>query len=173
MEWTAPEAPPIEEPFRGGERAMLEGFLDRQRSVLLGKCAGLTGARLAERAVPPSNLSLLGLIRHLTDGERVLFRICFAREPGLRLQYQRFGRRDRDFAEADAVFAQRDYERLVAEAAAARAAVAGMGLDEEWVSDTHGRRSLRWCYQHMIEEYARHNGHADLLRERVDGRVGD
>ena len=72
MTWTAPEVTRPEGPLTGGERVMLQAFLDWQRATLLYKCAGLTGEQLAERAVSPSDLSLLGLIRHLTRVERLV-----------------------------------------------------------------------------------------------------
>jgi hypothetical protein len=73
-EWTAPEYARSDEPFTGPERPMLDAFLDRYRASLLMRCSGLTGGQLALRSVPPSNLSLLGIVRHLTDVERTYFR---------------------------------------------------------------------------------------------------
>ncbi|WP_268959774.1 mycothiol transferase [Nonomuraea antri] len=81
MIWIAPPAAHIDEPFVANERAMLEGFLDWHPSALLHKCAGLTAAQLTERPLAPSNLSLLGLVRHLTDVERTWFRRRFAAQP--------------------------------------------------------------------------------------------
>jgi Protein of unknown function (DUF664) len=86
VSWTAPEVTRIEEPFTGPERGILEGFLDWHRSTLLWKCAGLTGGQLAQRSVPPSGLSLLGLVRHMAGMERVWFRIRFRGEHVARLQ---------------------------------------------------------------------------------------
>jgi hypothetical protein len=74
MTWTAPEYARPDEPFTGPERPMLVGFLDRHRAGLLLRCSGLTAGQLAERAVPPSSLSLIGIVRHLTDVERTYFR---------------------------------------------------------------------------------------------------
>ena len=74
MTWTAPAVTRVDEPFTGDERAMLEGFLDWYRATLLFKCQGLSAQQLAEQAVPPSNLSLIGLLRHLTEVERGWFR---------------------------------------------------------------------------------------------------
>jgi Protein of unknown function (DUF664) len=93
MPWTVPEYLRRDEPFVGDERAILAGFLDWYRASLLVKCTGLTGAQLAERAVPPSNMSLLGLVRHLTDvvphpvrrgADRPL--VCQGRTAGRRLR---------------------------------------------------------------------------------------
>jgi uncharacterized protein DUF664 len=170
MSWTAPEvALGHAEPLVGGERAMLEGWLEWQRLTLLRKCAGLTGEQLARRAVPPPDLSLLGLIRHLAKAERLWFR-------------QRVGGEDlprsypaceADLHAAEAVGAEADYATLLAEMEACRTAAARASLGDEFTMESWGRRvSVRWVYVHMIEEYARHNGHADLLRERIDGVTG-
>jgi hypothetical protein len=138
---------------------------------LLYKCAGLTAEQLAQRPVPPSNLSLLGLIRHLTDVERSWFRIRFAGEEVQRL-YDRDGQ-DPDFDNATPADAGVDYAAFVSEIELCRPATAGHQLDETFLHTRGGKQiNLRWVYVHMIEEYARHAGHADLLRERVDGSKG-
>jgi len=141
-------------------------------AALLWKCAGLTGAELARRTAPPSTLSLLGLVRHLADAERAWFRRYFRGER-LPEVYARADRPDAAFAEADAAGAEGDVGRLVAEWDAARRAVAGASLDERFVHEEFGEMSLRWVYNHMIAEYARHLGHADLLRELTDGATGE
>jgi Protein of unknown function (DUF664) len=171
MPWTAPEYSRRDEPFTGDERAMLEGFLDWYRAGLLVRCSGLTGAQLAERGVPPSGMSLLGLVRHLTDVERTWFRRRFGGEQ-VDSVYSRPDRPDAAFDEADGALAARDLERLTAEQEAARRAVARLPLDAVFVSERWGEMWLRWWYSHMIAEYAGHCGHADLLRERIDGRTG-
>jgi hypothetical protein len=154
-------------PLPEGERATLRVFLDWQRATLLFKCAGLTGEQLAERTLPPSELSLLGLIRHLTNVERAWFRQRFADEPvedayGVQLAFQ----------ETDPTRAAADYGRLTEEIKLADAAAENAPLDATF---THRGEALtlRFVYLHMIEEYARHNGHADLLRERIDGATGE
>ena len=81
VSWTAPDVARIDEPFTGPERGILDGFLDWHRATLLWKCAGLTGEQLALASVPPSNLSLLGIVRHMADMERAWFRIRFRGEP--------------------------------------------------------------------------------------------
>jgi uncharacterized damage-inducible protein DinB len=169
--WTAPRVTRIDEPFVADERTMLEGFLDWQRSTLLFKCAGLTGTQLAAQPCPPSNLSLLGLVRHVTDVERTWFRRRFAGEAA-ESRYWREERPDAAFDEADPLHAEEDLARLTAEWELARRAVADMSLDAIFVSDRWGEMSLRWAYCHMIEEYARHNGHADMIRQLIDGQVG-
>ncbi|MGA8114020.1 MAG: DinB family protein [Actinocatenispora sp.] len=149
---------------------MLRDWLDWHRATLLRKCAGLDAVRLAERAAPPSKLSLLGLVRHMSDTERGWVRQTFRGErlPDL---YYRVDARDADFVEADPAGAERDFELYRAECLAVDAALEGASLD-----DTFRFReqtvSVRWMWQHLVEEYARHNGHADLLREAIDGSAG-
>jgi len=148
---------------------MLQGFLDWHRATLLYKCAGLTGAQLAEHTVPPSGLSLLGLVRHMTKVERAWFRQRVAGE----LVDPPFGDDNQaEFERIDPARAAADYARLTEEFARADAAVAHASLDDTF---THNGElmSLRLVYLHMIEEYARHVGHADLLREQIDGATGE
>jgi Protein of unknown function (DUF664) len=171
VSWIAPQVTRIDEPFVAGERAMLEGFLEWQRATLLWKCAGLNGEQLAERSVPPSTLSLLGLVRHHAEVERTWFRRRFRDEqvPSL---FWRQDRPDAAFEEASPDRAEADFACLTTEWDLARRAAAGASLDEIFISQRWGRMSLRWVYLHMIEEYARHAGHADLLRQRIDGTTG-
>jgi len=170
MVWTAPEITRVEEKLTADERTTLAEFLDFNRDTLLHKCAGLTGEQLARRSVPPSNLSLLGLIRHMTEVERNWFRRRFGGEADLPRLYR--GTDDADFEQADAENAEADYNALIEERRLCTAAVAGLSLDDTFVHPRWGEMSLRWMYQHMISEYAQHNGHADLLRECVDGVKG-
>jgi hypothetical protein len=125
------------------------------------------------RAVEPSTLSLLGLVRHMAEVERWWFRRRVAGEPIGDL-YCTEASPDGDFDDIDSADPEADFAAFHAEVDAARKAVAGRSLDETFV---HARRqaemSVRWVYVHMIEEYARHNGHADLLRERIDGVTGE
>ncbi|MEV7194619.1 DinB family protein [Streptomyces sp. NPDC093510] len=159
--------------FTGDERSMLASFLRAQRETLELKCRGLE-KELDQRSVEPSVLSLLGLVRHLTDVERRWFRKDMA---GLdvALLYATPDNPDEDFdgavAEPGAVAAA--WEAWRAEVAFAEKFVEeAAGLDVEGQDSWLGAVSLRWVLLHMIEEYARHNGHADLLRERIDGAVG-
>jgi uncharacterized damage-inducible protein DinB len=145
---------------------MLQFFLDRQRATLLYKCQGLTGEQLAERAVPPSDLSLLGLIRHMTRVERMWFRQRFAGEP-VEDAYDK----SVAFKATDPARAAADYARFTEECRLADAAAANAPLDATFMLNGE-TMSLRLIYLHMIEEYARHLGHADLLRERIDGATG-
>jgi pimeloyl-ACP methyl ester carboxylesterase/uncharacterized damage-inducible protein DinB len=172
--WTAP---PVQraEPGPGlGERQALEAWLDYHRDTLLHKCAGLTAGQLKERAVPPSRLSLLGLVRHMTEVERWWFRM-HAAGADLPFPYDP-DQTGQDFEALDGADAAANIEAFRQEIAQARAAVAARPLDD--VVPSRGdhperARDIRWIYLHMIEEYARHNGHADLLRERIDGATGD
>ena len=168
MSWTAPEVVRIDEPFTGPERGILDGFLDWHRSTLLWKCAGLTGEQLALPSVPPSNLSLLGIVRHMADVERAWFRIRFRGQQLPRL----YDYEDAAFEHADPAGAEADLAAFTEECDLARKAVAGASLDNEFTAGRGRILSLRWVHNHMIEEYARHNGHADLLRQRVDGVTG-
>lgn len=172
--WRAPEVARVEPDRLEGERAALEQLLDYHRSTLLMKCAGLTAEQLKERAVPPSTLSLLGLVRHLTEVERWWFRM-HANGEQLEFPYDpdQTGADFLDTAEADAAG---DLQAYRLEVEAARSAMVDKTLD--LVVPSRGdhperRRNLRWIYLHMIEEYARHNGHADLLREALDGVTGE
>jgi len=171
--WTAPE---IERTFPQriiDERQALEAWLDFHRITLLHKCAGLTAAQLKERAVPPSRLSLLGLVRHMTEVERWWFRINGA---GLDIAFPYDpDQTGQDFEAVDNADAAANIQAFREEIEHARSAVAEKQLGEVVPGrGRHPERSLdiRWIYLHMIEEYARHNGHADLIRERVDGATG-
>lgn len=172
MTWTAPEVELIDEPLLGAERPMLEAWLDRHRATFLGNCAGLSGDRLATASTPPSNLTLLGLIRHLADVERVWFRIRLAGED-VKARYRTPDNPDGAFEDLDPARAEAEYADLVAEMAKSRAAVATRDLDDTFVHERVGEISVRWLYIHLIEEYAQHNGHADLIRERIDGRTNE
>ncbi|MFJ5547253.1 DinB family protein [Streptomyces sp. NPDC093225] len=158
-------------PATGDERPMLTDMLAAQRATLELKCAGL-GEELARRSVEPSTLSLLGLLRHLADVERRWFRSVLAGQDAPP-RYSSPQDPDGDFdgaAPGTADAAWRDWRDEVA--FAERFAAQAPDLDVEGDDHWRGRVSLRWVLIHMIEEYARHNGHADLLRERIDGRVG-
>ncbi|GAA2216665.1 DinB family protein [Micromonospora olivasterospora] len=173
MTWTAPEITREDEPTVGDERTMLEGWLDYHRQTLLHKCAGLTAEQLRTPSVEPSGLTLLGLVRHMAEVEAWWFRENFADQ---RVDWPYFTREqpDADF-DVSAADAEADFATYHREVELARAAAAGRTLDETFTEVGPKRRTfnLRWVYVHMIEEYARHNGHADLIRERIDGVTGD
>ncbi|HTW99493.1 MAG TPA: DinB family protein [Acidimicrobiales bacterium] len=172
MTWTAPQIERTEVPPVAGERAMLEAWLDFHRATLLDKCSGLTAEQLTRREVPPSKLSLLGLVRHMTEVERGWFRQRIAGEQVQHL-YSSPEDPDGDFDHVAAAHADEDLAAFSRELELARAAAAERSLDDTFFSPRRGvDMSVRWVYVHMIEEYARHNGHADLIRERIDGATG-
>ncbi|MEO7428310.1 MAG: DinB family protein [Acidimicrobiales bacterium] len=154
---------------------MLDAWLDYHRTTLLLKCEGLDAEGLRARPVATSSLNLHGLVRHMAEVERSWFRRVLEGEGhGVAgpIYYDDAINPDGDIeVPEDAVFAD-DLAIWNEECEQSRAIAAAHGLD-----DTNLRRgttvSLRWILLHMIEEYARHNGHADLLRELIDGRVGD
>jgi len=165
----------IEAPLIADERTMLESCLDYHRATLLMKCAGLSDAQLKLGSAEPSTLSLLGLVRHMTEVERGWFRRTIGGEDALPLYYTE-ERRDGDFDDLDDADPAAMFAAFAAEVDRCRAVVAGVPLDTvaaNTSNDGRGDFSIRWIYVHMIEEYARHNGHADLLRERIDGVRGD
>jgi len=168
--WVHPDEDPREDGGWVGERDTLLGFLRDRRLTLELKCVGLDAEDLAKRSVPPSNLSLLGLVRHLACVERDWFRIRMAGQDVPRL-YRTAEDSNADFngAVADPAVVAEAFASWKAEIAFAEAYTAQV-TDLETV----GRDGdvLREVLIHMIEEYARHNGHADFLRERIDGRVG-
>ena len=155
-----------------GERAALQSWLDYHRATLLFKCQGLTGDQLVMRAAEPSTLSLLGLVRHMTEVERGWFRRGFATDSGPPPLYYTDEEGDLDFDGTDPAQAEADFATYRAECVLADEAVRGRSLDDTLLGERQ-TIDLRWVYLHMIEEYARHNGHADLLRERIDGVTGD
>jgi len=169
-----PIPPPVERPDppdSGDERTLLDAWLDFHRATLLHKCSGLGEDQLRQRSVPPSSLSLLGLVRHLTEVERGWFRRGVLGEEVEPIHYSEADP-DGDFDNVDDADVEADIALYRETVVGIRADIAGRDLDE-----TFTRRdrtiSLRWVYGHMIEEYARHNGHADLLRERIDGVTGE
>jgi len=157
-----------------GERATVLDYLRTYRLTLEMKCADLDAAQLASRSVPPSTMSLLGLIRHMADVERHWFRRVMAQADAPPLYWSE------DVPDADWLGAVADPAVVDDAWRAWRDEVA---FAEKFVSDTPDLSvkgiygdgdsvELRSVLVHMIEEYARHCGHADLLRERIDGRVG-
>jgi uncharacterized damage-inducible protein DinB len=166
----APEVSRTEPPSGVGERETLDAYLDYQRATLLWKCSGLDDAQLKRRASPPSTLSLLGLVRHMTDVEQG----WFGHFVGDRTRvYSTDEWPNADFDDLDYADAAADFAAFGAQCARSRERVAGRGLDATFTSRRGHEISLRWVLVHMIEEYARHNGHADLIREAIDGSVGE
>ena len=176
MTWTAPAVDRPNGPNVAGEREAAEALLEYHRATLLSKCAGLTGEQLAIRAVPPSTMSLLGLVRHMATVERSWFRRRVAGEQIEHLHWSDASP-DGDFDDLDPAEAEDDFAVYAAEVAAARAVLAAHDYDDTF-DFTHSNGvaetiDIRALVLHMLEEYARHNGHADLLREVVDGSTGE
>jgi uncharacterized damage-inducible protein DinB len=174
---STPEYPPAtgrgDPPFVADERTMLDSWLDFHRATLLMKCEGLGDKELRSRSVTPSTLSLLGLVRHMTEVERHWFRRVLRGEDAPPLYYSD-DNEDGDFDDVDAADVAADFAAYKTEIDRCRAIAAEHGLDDIGRRQRHGADvSLRWICVHMIEEYARHNGHADFLRERIDGVTGE
>ena len=153
---------------------MLETFLDYHRATLLLKCAGLSDDQLRTRSVPPSSLSLLGLVRHMAEVERNWFRRILMGEdvPGI---FWTDEEPDGEFDLVDGADVEADLATCRQELDICRAiANRHPDLDAIGANLRRGHEvSLRWIFVHLIEEYARHNGHADFLRERIDGVTGE
>ena len=173
--WVDPDDDPREtedEPV--DERPTLVEFLRRYRLTLEMKCAGLNSAQLARRSVQPSTMSLLGLIRHMAEVERSWFRRSMAGQEAPKL-YCTDEDHDGDWNGAlpDPAVVDEAWRTWRAEVSFAEDFISGAAdLDMRELSVNAEGLTLRWVLVHMIEEYARHCGHADLLRETVDGRVG-
>ncbi|OKH98091.1 Mini-circle protein [Streptomyces sp. CB02923] len=162
-------------PMDADERATLEGWLDFYRTTLAQKCAGLSEGQLREASAEPSSLTLLGLVQHMAEVERHWFRRVLTGEdvPTVFSTSVDVQPADRGFAlSEDATFAK---SRLLwqEEMERARKNSAAHALEDIGIGRFRGSRvSLRWICNHMIAEYARHCGHADLIRERIDGSAG-
>ncbi len=173
--WTAPAVERTDFPMVAPERAALENMLDSYRETLLWRCAGLPAQQLALRSVRPSSLSLLGLVRHLADVERIWFvrRVGGADVPPY---FKTAANNEADIDDAVADGAEEAFGTYQESVEAARAEASRHDLDETFTSVTRAGDTLtydlRWVYLHMIEEYARHLGHGDMLRERIDGVTG-
>jgi hypothetical protein len=158
-------------PRAADEPTMLKAYLEYYRETFALKCAGVPRLRLSDRSCPPSTMSLHGLIRHLTGVERWWFAINFA---GLDLPMLYYSDDDPDqdfesltgdpFQALDVWRAECDRSRGIVNAASS--------LDAVGVRERNGPYTLRWLLLRMISEYAQHDGHADLLREAIDGAVG-
>jgi uncharacterized damage-inducible protein DinB len=158
-----------------GERDMLEGWLDYHRATLEWKCEGLSPEELRRRSVPPSALSLLGIVRHMVEVERGWFHHVFRGEDESPVYFSDEDP-DGDFNNVDDTEPDEVFKTWRAECDRSRAVSQAASLDD--IGKLRSKRtgevfSMRWILVHMIEEYARHNGHADLIREAIDGATGD
>ncbi|MGW7681171.1 DinB family protein [Kribbella sp. NPDC054772] len=165
--------PRVDPPTAADERVLLQSFLDFHRETLLWKVSELTGEQLVQRAVEPSSLSLIGLVRHLSEVEKYWFHRALAGHPSPP-KYWTEKHPDGDFDLADPALAEQDVEEFREIVKTSDELAADYSLDATFVRPGHeAPYSVRYLYIHMIEEYARHNGHADFLRERVDGTTGE
>jgi uncharacterized damage-inducible protein DinB len=166
----------VDPPLVNAERASLFAWLDYHRETLGMKCEELTADELCLRSVPPSTMSLVGLVRHMAEVERHWFQRVLS---GLGddvagpIFYERVTNPDGDFDDVDPATVEEDIATWRREIAAADVVIAGLELDDRRSAGDRGELDVRWVLTHMIEEYARHNGHADLLREAIDGVTGD
>jgi hypothetical protein len=166
---TAPDVRRSEPSSTAGEREQVEAWVDYYRATLLHKCAGLTGEQLVARSCEPSPMSLIGLVRHMTEMERgYAHRLA---DPSTPLLYCTDDSEDGDFEAMTADGALADLDVFVEHCARSREIMRARQLD-----DVFGKSqpyTMRWVFFYLIKEYARHLGHADLLRERVDGVTGE
>jgi len=164
--------PRVPEPKDGDERSILIGWLRFHRNALQAKCAGLDPDGLAIRAAPPSPLSLLGLVRHLTEMERVYATWALGPKQELQFVWGEYTDEGPEWdIDADASMAEESMLAWEREQEAADGRI-----DEHRTLDSVGAGngySLRWNLLKLVGEYARHNGHADLIRERIDGQTGE
>ncbi len=163
----------IDPPIAADETTMLTSWLDYHRATLALKCEGLTDEQLRTRSVAPSSLSLLGLVRHMAEVEQAWFLSRLAGQDTDDIYWSEADE-DADFNGVDSADVAEGFATWQAQITLARAAAEGLSLDTVAAKPARGKDvTLRWIMVHMIEEYARHNGHADLLRELIDGATGE
>ena len=158
-------------PRNDDERSTLLAFLEWQRETLARKCAGLEPNQLRIRSAEPSTLSLLGLVRHMADVERGWFRRTLAGED-IADRYSSDADPDGDFDNIEAADADEAFASWHEECGRADEIISRRALEATGHHRTGREVSMRWILNHMIEEYSRHNGHADLIRQRIDGATG-
>lgn len=153
------------------ERELLTTFLEFQRNALVRKCAGLTDEQLRMRSIPSSGVSLIGLVRHLATVERWYFQSVIAGEtPESIYDYES----DEAFRDVDAATGHETFAIWRAEIEQSRRVTDAFELETVSAIPTEGLVvTLRWVLVHMIDEYARHLGHADIVREAIDGATGE
>ena len=165
----------IDPPNSAPELEMLLAWLEYHRATLLQKCGGLSPEQLCRRSCMPSTLTLIGLVRHMAEVERNWFLVHYEGRTDPGGIYYTDADPDGDFDNVTPETVDADFVVYQRECAQARRVVEVMPNLEQVGAGKHrhGSFSLRWILIHMIEEYARHNGHADLLRERIDGVTGE
>jgi hypothetical protein len=152
------------------ERDLLTTFLEFQRAALVRKCHGLTDEQARSRPVASSSVTLVGLVRHLATVERWYFQGVLADAfPGSLFDHES----DEAFNAVDDATVDRSFATWAGEVEASRAITDRLDLDAVGVMPSGERLTLRWVLLHMIDEYARHLGHADILREAIDGTTGE
>jgi uncharacterized damage-inducible protein DinB len=171
-------------PEESGEVRTLRGFLDFQRATLAWKCRGLSDAQLRV-ALPPTSMTLGGMLKHMSYVEEHWFTGVISGEPAPESWAAAITKADSDWDWTSAVADSGDELRALREGRVQRSDAivsAQLARGEAWAlraahrdpaGGDSGRTSLRWVLVHMIEEYARHNGHADLIRESIDGQTGE
>lgn len=157
------------EPKTVEERALLLQWLSFHRDALAAKCQGMTAAELVTKSAPPSDLTLLGLVRHLTEMERA-YMVWALGGGDLQLVYCTDEEPDADIVGVTPEMADDSMPAWRQEREQADMLMAGLGLDA--VGPGNGY-TLRWNLVKLIQEYARHNGHADLIRQAIDGATGE
>ena len=162
----------IDPAFTATEREMLEQWLEFHRTTLLLKCEGVSDDDRKQRPIATSKLSLHGLVRHMAEVERNWFQRVVPPDPSVPSIWYDPAIEDSELVPLDDADWSADLATWQEECDASRWIAAGHDLDH--IGSWRGQPcSLRWIYVHMIEEYARHNGHADIIRELIDGAVGD
>jgi hypothetical protein len=157
------------------ERPLLEGFLAYFRAVLARKAEGLTEEEARMRPCPPSDLSMLGLVRHMAEVERIWAEWIFAGGENRPVFYgdgHPDGDMDGDFHPPDGATLDEAFDEYWSQIRNADRVYAGASLEQTQAGGEQ-EHSLRWIYVHLIEEYARHCGHADLIRQAIDGATDD
>jgi len=151
------------------ERDLLLDWLAFHRTALARNCAELTPSQLIERSAPPSDLSLLGLVRHLTEMEHWYLEGTLT-DGGVGPLYCPNDDPDGDILGLDESMVEPSMARWREQSTASDALLGSVALDD---LSRSGRSTVRWCVLKVLQEYARHNGHADLIRERIDGAIGE
>ncbi|GAA3081116.1 putative damage-inducible protein DinB [Kribbella aluminosa] len=163
----------VDPPTAADERTLLQGFLDYHRGTLRWKVSGLSGDQLVRRTADPSSMSLIGLVRHLGEVEQYWFHRALAGHDSPP-KYWTAEHPDGDFDLVTPEQAERDLADYRAIVRRSDELAANYSLDDTFHRPGHDEPySVRYLYIHLIEEYSRHNGHADLLRERLDGETGE
>jgi len=162
----------LEPPHRADERSTLNAFLDYQRQTVVGKVEGLDREQLTRRLVP-SKTTALGIVKHLTDVERWWFQVVFAGAPDEPYYWERDGVFDSEFDIDDGDDPHVIVAKYRAECDRSRLVVGGAASLDDVSRRADRLRSLRWILVHLVEETARHAGHLDLIRELIDGEVGE